>query len=62
MRKLVLVLAVVLFAVPAMTIASPTRQSAEMKVLNQWLGNWKSHAVMRGQFRQRGFSHQKRRF
>jgi hypothetical protein len=47
MRNLVVALALFLFAAPTMTIADPVQQSGEMKVLNRWLGTWKSLAVIK---------------
>jgi hypothetical protein len=38
---------IILFAVPAMTIAESTKESAGSVILNKWLGIWKSHSIFK---------------
>ncbi len=47
MRRLMVILMVILFAAPAMTIAGPAQELSGTKVLNEWLGTWKSHTVLK---------------
>ncbi len=47
MKRLIIIVMVILFAVPAMAIAKPALESAEIEVLNKWLGIWKFRTTLK---------------
>ncbi len=47
MKRLIIIVMVILFAVPAMVIAKPALESAEIEVLNKWLGIWEFHTTLK---------------
>ena len=47
MKKSLMLLPIILFASLTVTIAEPEKQSPEVKVLNRWLGSWKSEVVIK---------------
>ncbi len=47
MKRLIIMVMVILFAVPAVAIAKPALESAEIEVLNKWLGIWKFRTTLK---------------
>ena len=47
MKQLFVTLVILVSAAELKATAGPSQQSADMKVLNGWLGIWKSHTVFK---------------